>query len=310
MKPLPIHAELGATSADAAFDLLRTTFSDAVRQWDFFVNWDKVFRNTAEVEVHLNLWNYLLGKDDFENEFRSLVSSYPDIVLALPSMIVRNGAHDRVFDVLTDPDAGPSGIVRFDFSKPAVTPELVEQALRFVIGTGLIRIFRDNGVKNLVDFMLGVEAGIDSNGRKNRSGSAMEHILEQVVADIVRSRPGARYIAQANEARILAEFGIDVRTGDARRIYDFAIWSGTALILVEVNVFGGGGSKLKSVAGEFADLQLRLRDVACEFVWITDGLGWRTSMKALQGAFATIDHVLNLHLVGRGALREVVELAR
>ncbi len=308
MKTLALHRELGIADPDAAFNYLAETFGDAVRQWSFFVNWDKVFRNTREQEVLLNFWNVLIGKPDFEAEFRSLVARYPEMVLALPSLIVRNGAHDRVFDVLTDPDKGPNGVARFDFSQPADTPERIEQALTFVLNTGLVRIFKKDGVKNIVDYLLGVEAGIDSNGRKNRSGSAMEDLIEQLLIQLSSELPGSHYISQAHEDRIKDVFGLDVSLGEGRRIYDFAFWTGTKLLLIEVNIYGGGGSKLKATAGEFIDLQAKLRGKPGTLVWITDGQGWKSTRGPLHDAFLKIDHIFNLHLLARGALAEVAAL--
>lgn len=308
MKPLMLHRSLGLSEPDKAFDYLFETFGDAVRQWSFFVNWDKVFRNTREQEVYLNLWNYLIGKEDFESEFTSLVSRYPEMVLVIPSLIVRNGAHDRIFDVLADPERGPRGISRFDFSVPADTPDRVAQALQFVVNTGLVRIFRHDGIKNIVDYLLGVEAGIDSNGRKNRSGSAMEDLIEQLLAQLSAQMPGSRYLAQAHEEAINAQFGLDVSIGAGRRIYDFAFWTGAKLLLIEVNIYGGGGSKLKATAGEFVDLQDKLRSKDCTLVWITDGQGWKSTRGPLRDAFFKIDHIFNLHLLSRGALSEVAGL--
>lgn len=308
MKPLDLHHTLGITEPDAAFRYLSDTFGDAVRQWSFFVNWDKVFRNTREQEIYLNLWNVLIGKPDFEGEFRAVVTRYPEMVLALPSLIVRNGAHDRVFDVLTEPERGPLGVTRFDFSSPANTPERVEQALDFVTNTGLIRIFQKDGVKNVVDYLLGVEAGIDSNGRKNRSGSAMEDLIEQLLVQLSAELPGSHYLAQAHEGRIKEVFGLDVSLGEGRRIYDFAFWTGRKLLLIEVNIYGGGGSKLKATAGEFIDLQAKLRGKPGTLVWITDGQGWKSTRGPLHDAFLKIDHIFNLHLLWRGALAQVAAL--
>lgn len=34
--------------------------------------------------------------------------------------------------------------------------------------SGIINLFKDKKIKNLVDYTIGVEVGLDSNGRKNR----------------------------------------------------------------------------------------------------------------------------------------------
>jgi type II restriction enzyme len=100
MKRIPLYNKLSLATEDEVFDYLTGTFSDAVRTWDYFVNWDKVFQNSRELEVHLGVWDYLLGKSDFENEFRYLLGKYPDIVKAIPSLIVRDGFNSKKYQVL------------------------------------------------------------------------------------------------------------------------------------------------------------------------------------------------------------------
>lgn len=303
---LPVHQRLGLTDPDAAFNYLASTMSDAIRQWDYFVNWDAVFRNTRQLEMQLNLWNYLLGKQNFAEEFRQLLSEHPDLVSAIPSLIVRNGAHSQVFDVLTSPvDASPE-ITRFDFSVPADTPERIEQALVFVQNSGLEQIFRPEGVKNLIDYIIGVEAGIGSNGRKNRGGTAMETIISQSLQEITDAIPEANFIDQATPNKIKDHYGITLDTGDGKRRFDFALWTGSRLILIETNLYGVGGSKLKATAGEYTSLQQKLRSTECTLVWVTDGQGWTGTLGPLKDAFMAIDHIFNLHLLAKGALLEMV----
>ena len=50
----------------------------------------------------------------------------------------------------------------------------LDGVMDFLEGTGLAQIFRDKSVKNLVDYVFGVEVGLDSNARKNRSGDLMD----------------------------------------------------------------------------------------------------------------------------------------
>ena len=46
----------------------------------------------------------------------------------------------------------------------------VEQYIAFMRKTGLLSLISNHIVNNLVDYALGVETGLDSNGRKNRGG--------------------------------------------------------------------------------------------------------------------------------------------
>ena len=100
MRRLSVYDRLKLDSNEDVFNFLMETLSDAIRTWDYFVNWDKVFQNSRELEIQLGIWDYLLGKEDFEKEFRFLLGKYPEIVMAIPSLIVRDGANSKRFQIL------------------------------------------------------------------------------------------------------------------------------------------------------------------------------------------------------------------
>jgi type II restriction enzyme len=189
----------------------------------------------------------------------------------------------------------------FDFSQPANTPQARDSALLFVKETGLIRLFKKDGVKNFVDYVLGVEAGLDSNGRKNRSGTSMETVVGATIAEFGK-KLGFEFLEQANKGAIAAKWGFDVPVDKSSRRYDFAMSDGKKLVIAETNFYGGGGSKLKATAGEYKGLSSLLKTQGFEFVWITDGAGWETTTKPLREAFDSIDHIWNLKLLNEGCL--------
>ena len=307
MKLLPTHRALGLENAEQSFGHFLATLSQGLRDWDYFVNWDKVIRNTREIEMDLNLWNYLLGKPNFEEEFRALVGQHPQIVRTIPSLLVRDGGNSKSFNILTS-QGDRSAPKFFDFSKPASNAQLVEDALEFVSHSGLRRIFDDGGVKNLVDYVLGVEAGVDSNGRKNRGGSAMEKLVEDFVAQTCHES-GFDYLSEVTPAAASRQWGITTLESFEGRRFDFVIRNGSRLIPIETNFYGAGGSKLKSVAGEFIELEQRVKSRNLELVWITDGPGWLTTKGPLKTAYLAMDFVMNIELMQQGMLRDILKLS-
>jgi type II restriction enzyme len=307
MKRLPIYDRQKLQTDDAVFDFLMDTLSDAVRTWDYFVNWDKVFQNSRELEVQLGIWDYLLGKEDFDKEFRYLLGKYPEIVMAIPSLIVRDGANSKRFQILISSEGKEDEIEAFDFSKPIEDSEQIEKALKFVKESGLARIFSREGVKNLFDYLLGVEAGVDSNGRKNRSGTGMETLIEKEIEELVSRNVGWSYLARPSLQDVEKAWGIKVELGEGKRIFDFVIHANGKLFLIEVNIYGGGGSKLKSVAGEFTNLHEQLKATPATFVWVTDGFGWKTTRRQLKDSYGILDYIINLRLLSEGALEEIIQ---
>lgn len=304
MKQLPTLSKLGLNSPEAGFQYLMDNLRPSLKLWDYFVNWEKVFSNTRALEVHLNLWNYLLGKDDFDTEFELLLSEHPEIVRAIPSMVVRDGAHSTTYAIIKNLQNLGAQDLLFDFSSPADTPAKRLAALSFIRGSGLDRLFNKDGVKNLVDYVLGVEAGLDSNGRKNRSGTSMEAICRAFLSSFADEK-GLELMEQATVPKIQKSWGFDVPVDKSSRRFDFALSDKKKLVLIEVNFYGGGGSKLKATVGEYKGLHSVLAAGGFEFIWITDGEGWRTTERPLQEAFDLIDHVWNLKMLNSGLLGDI-----
>lgn len=306
MKATPRIRDAGFATTDLAFNDFVASLRPSLKLWDYFVNWDKVFRNTREIEIHLNLWNFLLGKENFEQEFDALLEEHPQIVKALPSLVVRDGAGSSKFSVIQNIQDLSAPEMLFDFAVPASTPELRKAALLFVKQTGLVRLFAKDGVKNLVDFVLGVEAGVDSNARKNRSGTSMETVVSEYLASFTASR-NLEFISQATPNAIKAKWGFDIPVDKSSRRFDFAISDGVTLVLMEVNFYGGGGSKLKATAGEYIGLGELLAIPNVEFVWVTDGQGWLTTLLPMKAAYEKLNFVWNLSWLGKNYLADLFQ---
>lgn len=304
MKYLDTYSKLGLADEDAVFDYLLSNIKPSNTLWGYFVNWDKVFRHTGAIEVELNILNYLIGKEDFDTEFINLVRKHPEVVKAIPTLLVRDGANKKKFDILISFEDGKLLYQQFDFTKNSYTDEEIHEFLEFMEKTGLKTLLQDRKIKNLVDYMVGVEAGLDSNGRKNRGGTAMEQISEAYIKRICELH-GYEYLAQANAKAIKAKFGIDVPVDKTSRIYDFVVNTPNGLTIVEVNYYGGGGSKLKATAFEYKGLQDVLAGTF-KFVWITDGAGWPSTARPLRETFNHNDYLINLDMLENGALEEIL----
>lgn len=306
MKYLETYKRLNLVDDDAVFSHLISGLKPSNTLWTYFVNWEKVFRNTSAIEVELNILNYLIGKDDFETEFRGLIRQHPEVVRAIPALLVRDAMNRKKFDILIDYSHGRLLYQHFDFSKETYTDDEMDDLLEFVDKSGLKSLLVNRKVKNLVDYMIGVEAGLDSNGRKNRGGTAMEEISEGYIKRICDIRD-YNYLAQADAASIKSKFGYDVPVDKSSRRYDFVIDTPQGLTILEVNFYSGGGSKLKATAGEYKGLQDVLRG-KFKFVWLTDGAGWNTTTRPLRETFNHNDYLINLELLERGALEEILSL--
>ena len=217
--------------------------------WSYFVNWDKVYENVRKIEINLNLLNYLIGKENFDEEFKTLIKEQPQVIKILPALVV---SREKQFNILIDYKNKKLTYENYDFSIKNPTEKDIEKYLHFVQESGLKDLICCGKIKSLVDYMIGVEAGLDSNGRKNRGGHSMEAIAEVFIKDICNKK-GYKYLKEANAERIKIEFGIEVPVDKSSRRYDYVVKTNKELVIFEVNFYGGGGSKIKSTAGEYTN---------------------------------------------------------
>lgn len=293
---------LECKTEDDVFEYLIENLKPSILLWSYFVNWDKVFKNTKNIEIALNNLNYLIGKKNFDDEFRYLVKKNPEIVKVIPALVVRDGNNNLQHKILVDYKHKKFVYEDYNFNKNNPDANDIEKYLIFVKETGLKELIISQRVKNLVDYMIGVEAGLDSNARKNRSGHCMENIVEYFVNDLCKKNK-CEYLKEANAEKIKQKWNYVVPVDKSSRKYDFVVNTGKELIILETNFYGGGGSKLKSTAGEYRSLYDVLKK-KYKFIWITDGYGWKTTHRPLRETFNHNEYVLNLDMIQKGILNE------
>lgn len=242
----------------------------------FWTDFDKVINNVAEVEIKLNTLNYLVGKSDIKKAVEELWNIDKSVFSVLQILIACR-AHDN--KMVLDKNLNVVKLQSY-----LTSPEGV---MEFIEGTGLSKVFTEKNVKNLVDYVFGVEVGLDSNARKNRSGDLMEDTIEAVI-----SQSGLKYDKEVDSKKWKE---ITDALGTDKKRFDFVIYTEAKTYLIETNFYSGGGSKLNETARSFSEIGPKINSVeGFEFVWITDGQGWYQAKNKLQEAFYSIPRVCNL----------------
>ncbi len=279
------------------FNILVKTFKHSIKTWDYFVKWEKVFSNSSELEITLNKLNYLLGKEDLKSEFYKLFATNPDIIKALPILLAVRENNLEIYDKISKQSEF------YDFTGRDYD---ADKYYLFLEKSGLSKLFQKDGIKNLVDYVIGVEVGLDSNGRKNRGGSLMEEIVGLFLTEFCKQNK-FELLQQARSRTIKQLWNFDVAVDKSERSFDFAIYNpkNGKIKLFETNFYNGGGSKLKAVCGEFRSLYDELKTQDIDFVWITDGLGWNTTKRPLEETYNHIEYLFNLHMLENGALMDL-----
>lgn len=293
---------LNLESDDILFTQITCSFKEkGILLWDYFVNWEKVHKNIKPIEKELNLLNVLIGKEDVEKEVYELIKEYPQVIKTFPFLIA---FRDTKVSMLTD--VTEFLYKDYDFKHRVITDEDCKDLTTFFMQSGLGDLVKDKRVKNLVDYVTGVEVGLDSNGRKNRGGTMMENIVETFVKSACEEL-GLEYMSQANAKKIKDKWNINIHVDKSSRNLDFAINKNGKLYFIECNFYGGGGSKLKSTATEYVKMNEYWNAQNITFIWVTDGAGWKSTLKPLREYFDKADYLMNLEMLKNNKLIHILK---
>lgn len=258
------------------FNLFMSQLRETNATLDFYCDFPKIARNVADIEISLNTLNYLIGKENLREAVEALWKRDPRVFEVMDILIATRRKDDKKY---IDNDGSMHSVHSLFGS--------VDGVMKFVEGTGLDKVFKNKEIKDLVDYVFGVETGLDTNARKNRSGE----ITETLVARIL-SNASIAYREQVSSKEFPA---ISAVLGADQKVFDFVIAANDKTYLIEVNFYSGGGSKLNEVARSYTDVAPKVNGVAgFEFVWITDGIGWNSARNKLEEAFAAIPSIYNL----------------
>lgn len=258
------------------FNLFMSQLRETNATLDFYCDFPKIARNVADIEINLNTLNYLIGKEDLRDAVEALWRKDPSVFEVMDILIATRKKDDKKY---IDNDGSMHSIHSLFGS--------VDGVMKFIEGTGLDKVFKSKEVKDLVDYVFGVETGLDTNARKNRSGEITETLVARILANA--KIPFREQVSSKEFPAIAAVLGAD------QKVFDFAITANRKIYLIEVNFYSGGGSKLNEVARSYTDVAPKVNGVpGFEFVWITDGIGWNSARNKLEEAFAAIPSIYNL----------------
>ena len=256
------------------------------------MDWQRIKANVAPHVRELALLNTVVGSENIERDLAALIADYPKVLRVMPLLLA---SREHSFDVMVD--AKNLIVERFDFEGKSPTKDDVASCIRFLRDSGLLGILSDRRIKSIADYYFGIEVGLDSNARKNRSGELMESLVENFVVETAGELQ-AEYMAQATAAKVKSAWDFNLMMDKSERRVDFAIFKDDHLFLVETNFYGGGGSKLKSTATEYCEMFERYSaQHNVDFLWITDGFGWKGTQPPLREYCRKADYLLNLTTV-------------
>ena len=274
-------------------------FHKSIANYGYYIDFDKVYRNVNDIKVELNILNSLIGSTDIENDFKSIITKYPETLKCLPILLAVRA--NEIYAIDGD------GEFSYDFKKANYSPE---QYAVFMRKTGLFELLENHIIHTLVDYVTGVETGLDSNGRKNRGGHLMEDLVESFIvkAGFVK---GKTYFKEMYIHEITELWDIDLsaisNSGKAEKRFDFVIKTDKCIYGIETNFYASGGSKLNETARSYKQIAQEVATInGFEFVWFTDGSGWTSARHNLEETFDVMEHIYSIDDLEKGILSELL----
>lgn len=269
------------------FDEWLSKFRPSISSYDYYIDFKKVVSNVNEIKVELNILNSLIGSRNVEEDFEKIVLKYPQTLQCIPLLLAVRG-----YEIYAQDE---EGAFLYHFKQMNYS---VEQYKVFMRKTGLFDMIANHLVNNLVDYALGIETGLDSNGRKNRGGHQMENLVEKYIRAAGLEK-GVSYFKEMYLKDIEEKWHVDLSAlsnqGKATKRFDFVIKTNTMIYGIETNFYGGGGSKLNETARSYKMLAQEADTIdGFTFVWFTDGIGWKSARGNLRETFEAMENIYSI----------------
>lgn len=263
------------------------TFKKSISDYSYYIDFEKIYNNVENIKIQLNILNSLIGSKDIENDFENLIKMYPEVLKCIPILLAVRSHEIYAID--------KDGEYVYNFNKANLS---VEQYKIFMRKTGLFKLISKHLINNLLDYVTGVETGLDSNSRKNRGGHLMENLVESYInkSGFIK---GENYFKEMYISDISKKYNLDLsnisNNGKSEKRFDFVVKTESMLYAIETNFYASNGSKLNETARSYKTLALESAPInGFSFVWFTDGFGWNSAKNNLEETFDVMDHIYNI----------------
>ncbi len=280
------------------FEQWLNSFKHSIADYDYYLDFSKVVQNVNEIKVELNILNSLIGSRNIENDFENLIVKYPETLKCIPILLAVRSFEIPIFDENKE----------YCFSFKSLNYSIDEYKV-FMQKTGLFDLLKSNVITNLVDYVTGVESGLDSNGRKNRGGHLMENLVEEYI-NKAGYKKDVDFFKEMYINEVENKWGIDLSAisnqGKAEKRFDFVIKTKNKIYLLETNFYSSGGSKLNETARSYKTLANEISTIdGVSFIWVTDGYGWKSARNNLEETFDVMDMMYNINDLDNGVLKDL-----
>lgn len=273
-------------------------FKTSISDYTYYVDFEKIYKNVDKVKVELNILNSLIGSKNIEDEFQNIMIKYPETLECIPLLLAVRSREIFVKDEIKE--------YLFKFDKMVYS---MDDYIRFMRESGLFNLLQNHIINNLHDYVLGIEVGLDSNGRKNRGGHLMENLVESYIIK-AGYKKNINYFKEMYIKDIEKKWNLDLSeisdNNTSTKRFDFVIKTDKQVYVIETNFYFSGGSKLNETARSYKMLAQESKKVkGITFIWFTDGTGWNSARKNLEETFNELETMYNIDDLEKGILEKL-----
>ena len=273
-------------------------FKTSISDYTYYVDFEKIYKNVDKVKVELNILNSLIGSKNIEEEFQNILIKYPEILECIPLLLAVRSREIFVKDEINE--------YLFKFDKMVYS---INDYIKFMKESGLFDLLQNHIINNLYDYVLGIEVGLDSNGRKNRGGHLMENLVESYIIK-TGYKKDVDYFKEMYLKDIEKKWNLDLSEmsghNTSTKRFDFVIKTDRQVYVIETNFYSSGGSKLNETARSYKMLAQESKKVdGVTFIWFTDGTGWNSARKNLEETFNELETMYNIDDLENGILEKL-----
>ena len=273
-------------------------FKTSISDYTYYVDFEKIYKNVDKVKVELNILNSLIGSKNIEEEFQNILIRYPETLECIPLLLAIRSREIFVKDEINE--------YLFKFDKMVYS---IKDYIKFMRESGLFDLLQNHIINNLYDYVLGIEVGLDSNGRKNRGGHLMENLVESYIIKAGYEKD-VNYFKEMYLKDIEKKWNLDLSEmsghNTSTKRFDFVIKTDKQVYVIETNFYSSGGSKLNETARSYKMLAQESKSVdGVTFIWFTDGTGWLSARKNLEETFNELETMYNIDDLDNGILENL-----
>lgn len=273
-------------------------FKESIATYSYYIDFDKVHKNIESIKIELNILNSLIGSKNIEEDFETIITKYPETLKCIPLLIAVRANEIPIIDNNTE--------LRYNFRKMNYSHEQYKVFMREI---GLFDLLENRIIGSLIDYVTGVETGLDSNGRKNRGGHLIEDLVESFILKAGYTK-NENYFKEMYIHEITEKWGLDLSAisnkGKTEKRFDFVIRTDNMIYGIETNFYARGGSKLNETARSYKQIAQEADTInGFTFLWITDGKGWISARHNLEETFDVLDTLYSISDLENGVLEKL-----